>query len=49
MKPVVQSAQRPPSEKPYRPQSAAGLYGEVVVLPLNRAAAVPAPEPKSFL
>lgn len=49
MKPLAHSAQRPQSEKPFRPQSAAGLYGEVLVLPLNRSVAAPAPEPKSFL
>ena len=49
MKPLAQSAQRPQSETPFRRQSAAGLYGEVLVLPLNRSIAAPAPEPKSFL
>ncbi len=49
MKPTEQPAQRTAPERPLRPQSAAGLYGEVLVLPLSRPVAAPLRESRSFL
>ena len=41
------SIERAPFDTPER-QRAAGLYGEVAVLPVRRAAPQPAPEPRTF-
>lgn len=48
MKRTEQPAQNTQPAKSFRTQSA-GLYGEVVVLPVRRAGPAPLNEPKTFL
>lgn len=48
MKPSVKPGPQTPPAKPVRMQSA-GLYGEVGVLPVSRAAPTQFQQPKTFL
>ncbi len=48
---MKRSAQSAPLPQPARPQrmQTAGLYGEVIALPVSRAVPAPPAEPKSFI